>query len=311
MGVIFSSGICFAGEVDFLSVVDGDTVRVSVDGEVELIRVAGINTPEIGGKYTEVECFGKKASEMASDFFKDVERVDYSFVEKDRYGRSVAFVYVDGVDFGAWMVEGGAAKVYNYAGRGFEGLGEYRRLEKSAKEADLGVWDCDNDYLESGGDLRYEDYYRFALEVVEDYLESVEGLNSWEKEDVASNVMVELYDDWGSFDKTRDMKGLVLKIASSKVFEYFRDREVAVSVEVVEESEVLRFGYNAFVERAMWILDGALDNTKVSTAGMFKMRYLGGYTLKAVGEKYELGGHGVYDRLKHFKEGVRCLVYDC
>ena len=47
------------------SVIDGDTIRVSLDGRDTTVRIIGIDTPEKDGPYTEEECFGAQASTYA------------------------------------------------------------------------------------------------------------------------------------------------------------------------------------------------------------------------------------------------------
>ena len=43
-------------------VVDGDTIRVRLDGRSETVRYIGVDTPETKKPGTPVQCFGKQAS---------------------------------------------------------------------------------------------------------------------------------------------------------------------------------------------------------------------------------------------------------
>jgi hypothetical protein len=45
-----------------ISVVDGDTIDVSIDGHRERVRLIGIDTPETKKPNTPVECFGPEAT---------------------------------------------------------------------------------------------------------------------------------------------------------------------------------------------------------------------------------------------------------
>lgn len=76
-------------------VVDGDTVEARIDGEVEDVRLIGVDTPETVKPGTPVQCFGPRAS----DFSKRVltgERVRLVFgaERRDVYGRLLAYLYL-------------------------------------------------------------------------------------------------------------------------------------------------------------------------------------------------------------------------
>ncbi len=80
----------------------GDTLKLLVDNRQIKIRLAQIDTPERKQPY------GSRAKQALSDltFGKEV----MAKVETiDRYGMSVARIYVDGVDVSAEMVRQGAA----------------------------------------------------------------------------------------------------------------------------------------------------------------------------------------------------------
>jgi micrococcal nuclease len=88
------------------TVIDGDTVELA-DGRH--VRYLGIDAPEAGEYYAE------NATE------KNRELVEGKIVEllkgkedKDRYGRLLRYVYVDGVFVNAELISGGFAKVYMF-----------------------------------------------------------------------------------------------------------------------------------------------------------------------------------------------------
>ena len=90
---------CPAGVV---SIADGDTLTLLVDGREQVkVRLAEIDTPERRQPY------GNKAQQalVALAFDKDAIVM---WSERDRYGRVVGRVFVDGLDVNAEMVRGGA-----------------------------------------------------------------------------------------------------------------------------------------------------------------------------------------------------------
>src|SRR3989338_2802421 len=50
-----------------VSVVDGDTVKLSIDGTTQTIRLIGLDTPETVDPRKPVQCFGKEASNKAKE----------------------------------------------------------------------------------------------------------------------------------------------------------------------------------------------------------------------------------------------------
>lgn len=78
-------------------VVDGDTIRVEVDGEELPVRLLNIDTPETDGPYTEAECLGEEAAAFLADLIPagtDV-RLEEDVEPQDQYGRHLAGVYLE------------------------------------------------------------------------------------------------------------------------------------------------------------------------------------------------------------------------
>lgn len=63
-------------EVELISVVDGDTIKVKLNGEESKVRLIGIDAPE---SVHADETRNTKAGELASDFIKDI-LADYTLV---------------------------------------------------------------------------------------------------------------------------------------------------------------------------------------------------------------------------------------
>jgi len=120
-----------------VEVVDGDTVVVSVERERERLRLVGINAPERG------ECLADEAARRLRD------RVDGREVAlvtdrsaRDRYGRLLRYVEVDGTDVGAELVRAGLALARRYTPDTAR-ADEYERLQTEAQTAGVGMWAAD------------------------------------------------------------------------------------------------------------------------------------------------------------------------
>ncbi|UCC61027.1 MAG: thermonuclease family protein [Dehalococcoidia bacterium] len=121
-------------QVRVVRVVDGDTIEIEGG---ERVRYIGIDTPEV---YPSEEYYGieawEKNRELVGGCLATLER-DVS--DRDRYGRLLRYVYVDGIFINAELVRLGYARAKSYPPdtRHQELL---EQLEEEAKEAHRGLW---------------------------------------------------------------------------------------------------------------------------------------------------------------------------
>lgn len=119
-----------AYKAQVIGVMDGDTIKVLKGRKQIRVRLYGIDSPE------RQQDFGSKARRFTSEmvFRKTVE---VRPVEKDRYGRTVARVYVDGEYLNQLIVARGFAwhyKAYSAGDRVLE------QAERHARSARNGLW---------------------------------------------------------------------------------------------------------------------------------------------------------------------------
>ena len=117
-----------------LDVVDGDTIRLDLSGSQETVRLVGINAPERG------ECLAQEAGRRLNDLVagQEIELVpDRS--DRDRYGRLLRYVEVDGVDVGAELVLSGLALARRYPPDTMR-ADRYEVLQQEAADAGVGMW---------------------------------------------------------------------------------------------------------------------------------------------------------------------------
>lgn len=129
--------------VEVIEVIDGDTIRVLIDGEVESVRYIGIDTPEPyrDGKPA---CYSQEAS------VRNQELVENRFVkliadveDKDKYDRLLRYVYVDDLFINEVLVSEGYAKTLPIKPN-TKHAREFKELQDTAKERGLGLWgECD------------------------------------------------------------------------------------------------------------------------------------------------------------------------
>ena len=81
--------------VRILTVIDGDTVDIEIDGRTERARLIGVNTPETKHPTKPIECFGPEASAYMTQLLPkgtDV-RIERDTEARDRYGRMLLYLY--------------------------------------------------------------------------------------------------------------------------------------------------------------------------------------------------------------------------
>jgi len=124
-------------------VVDGDTIDVSINGQIERIRMIGINTPETVDPRKTVECFGVEASNKAKALLSGKKvrlEIDNTQGERDKYSRLLRYVFLEtGTNFGLVMIQQGYAYEYTYD-LPYKYQSEYKSAQKEAEESNAGLW---------------------------------------------------------------------------------------------------------------------------------------------------------------------------
>ena len=138
-----SSQITQAGLVKVVSVTDGDTIKVSIDGTTKTLRLIGIDTPETVDPRKPVQCFGKEASDKAKEtLLNKMVRLesDPTQGDLDKYQRLLRYIFLeDGTFFNKMMIAEGYAHEYTYD-IPYKYQAEFKTAEKTAREAQLGLW---------------------------------------------------------------------------------------------------------------------------------------------------------------------------
>ncbi len=118
-------------EVMVTAVVDGDTIDL-VNGD--RVRLIGIDAPERGEDY-----YDEAKTELAALVLHTTVTLERDVSDKDRYGRLLRYVYVDGTLINLTMVRKGHARAFRYAPDTRHAT-EFAEAERVAREAELGMW---------------------------------------------------------------------------------------------------------------------------------------------------------------------------
>lgn len=123
-------------DVQLAHVIDGDTIVVSRKGQEERVRILGIDAPEHAREGEPGERCADEATALTEELTSTGVVVivpDLSQPETDRYGRTMAYVEVDGEDVGAALLEAGIAEVYRSALH-IDRFATYEGLEARAQD---------------------------------------------------------------------------------------------------------------------------------------------------------------------------------
>lgn len=126
------------------SCVDGDTAKFRMESGVTLkARLLAVDTPETVHPTVEKEPYGKEASEYTCDTLTKAKEIkieyDENSDEEDKYGRSLVWVFTDGVLLQESLVRLGYAEVaYLYDNYKYTPL--LQDAEVLAKNEKVGIW---------------------------------------------------------------------------------------------------------------------------------------------------------------------------
>ncbi|MDO5627852.1 MAG: thermonuclease family protein [Mobilicoccus sp.] len=124
--------------VPVVGIVDGDTIRVRVDGVTERVRIIGIDTPEMTG-----ECYAQEATSKMQSLAqsRSVRLVaDPTQDDRDRYDRLLRHVVLeDGRSAAEVLIAGGYGREYTYRDA-YQGQSAHVAAERAARDGGLGLW---------------------------------------------------------------------------------------------------------------------------------------------------------------------------
>lgn len=130
-------------EARVVAVVDGDTIKVSIKGRTETVRLIGVDTPETKKPGAPVQCYGPEATAATTKAVAGAQvrlTKDRVAGDRDRWGRLLRYVSVKGQDLGEYLLRSGAARAYAYKNQRYAKRVTYERIQSRARSAKTGMW---------------------------------------------------------------------------------------------------------------------------------------------------------------------------
>lgn len=126
-----------------LDVIDGDTVRLEIDGASESVRLIGIDAPETSHPQLPVQCFGREATDYARQLLDGASvrlETDLSQDIRDRCDRLLAYLWLeDGTLVNEQLIAEGYAFEYTYNAP-FRYRSRFLSAEEVARSEERGLW---------------------------------------------------------------------------------------------------------------------------------------------------------------------------
>jgi micrococcal nuclease len=126
--------------VRVVAVVDGDTIDVAWAGRGERVRLLGVDTPETVDPDRPVGCYGPEAAAFTRQRLQGrTVRLRFDRERRDRFGRLLAYVDVDGRRFNDELLAGGYARLLVIPPNGKHARAMLDQ-ELRARSAGRGLW---------------------------------------------------------------------------------------------------------------------------------------------------------------------------
>lgn len=131
---------------EVVEVVDGDTLKVRIDGHVVTVRLIGVDTPESVDPSSPVQCYAREATAFTRDMVARAQNqvlLERDVSETDQYGRLLRYVWLEHPD-GRRMLN------YELVSQGFARVATFPpdvryaelflQLEREARSQGRGLW---------------------------------------------------------------------------------------------------------------------------------------------------------------------------
>ena len=128
------------GAARVIAVIDGDTVDVAWAGRHERVRLLGVDAPETLDPRRPVGCFGPEASAFTSRrLLGRAVQLKFDRQQRDRYGRLLAYLEIDGRRFNDELLAGGYARLLVIPPNGRHARAMLDE-ELAARSSEQGLW---------------------------------------------------------------------------------------------------------------------------------------------------------------------------
>lgn len=133
-------------KVTFSKCVDGDTIKVEINGKVNTVRLLAVDTPESVHPTKGVEYYGKEASDYTCNLITNAKKIELEYDKnsdkKDKYDRVLAWVWIDDNLLQDELIKNGYAEVAYLYGD-YKYTNTLKDHQAVAEASRIGIWNED------------------------------------------------------------------------------------------------------------------------------------------------------------------------
>lgn len=140
-------------EVELAQPYDGDTIAVAYKGNRESVRFLLVDSPETSHPRLGEQPYGKEAKEFTGNLVENASKIELEFdigPRRDKYGRLLAYVYVDGKMIQEDLLKKGLARVAYIYPPNTRYVDQFYAIQKEAQQKGIGIWEIENYAQEDG-----------------------------------------------------------------------------------------------------------------------------------------------------------------
>lgn len=138
--------------VTLVKTIDGDTIKIRYEGKEQNVRYLLIDTPETSHPRLGKQPFGEEAKNRNKQLVNSGKlTIEFDVGERvDKYGRLLAYIYVDGKSVQQTLLEEGLARVAYVYPPNTRHLTPYEEAQERAKAKKIGIWSIEDYATDSG-----------------------------------------------------------------------------------------------------------------------------------------------------------------
>ena len=138
-------------DVEVVSVTDGDTIKVRINGQIESVRFLLVDTPETKHPRLGEQPFGQEAKSFTKNMLEGkTVQLEKDVSDRDKYGRLLYYLYVDGKSVQEELLRNGLARVAYIYAPNTKYVDQYYAIQKEAQAKGKGIWSVENYVQEDG-----------------------------------------------------------------------------------------------------------------------------------------------------------------
>ena len=138
-------------DAEVVSVTDGDTIKVRINGQVESVRFLLVDTPETNHPRLGEQPFGQEAKDFTKKMLEGkTVQLEKDVSDRDKYGRLLYYLYVDGKGVQEELLRNGLARVAYIYAPNTKYVDQYYAIQKEAQAKGVGIWSVENYAQEDG-----------------------------------------------------------------------------------------------------------------------------------------------------------------